>query len=85
MPEADRSWGSGLRLHLTALLAIKNAIFPKDCKIAAKYQHSELFKGSFSSTAKFLKAVLAAQRFVKCSFSSTAKYLKAVLTAQRFF
>ena len=35
-PEADRSWGSGLRLHLTALIAIKNVIFPKDCKIAAK-------------------------------------------------
>ena len=35
-PEADRSWGSGLSLHLTALIAIKNDIFPMGCKIAAK-------------------------------------------------
>ena len=35
-PEADRSWGSGLSLRLTAMIAIKNAICPKECKIASK-------------------------------------------------
>jgi len=49
-PHKPRFWGLGRSLHLTALIAVKHVMISEE--------------GSFNSTAKLLKAVLAAQRFV---------------------